>query len=213
MADLITEFFERELSEAEADALGVLLQQSPEDTLRFEGLLEKHYLTTGLPTPQWPQGLSLPPGPGGLGASGWTALVTLIVLSGAGLLWKFWPHPTLEAPVKSIAAHVKAVAPRNLLVSAPVKPSSIQTAPVAATAEGEELSVVVGTQTKALVTVRVLDSMGREVRNLFAGFVQPGHWAFKWDGILAGGQPAPAGEYQIDVQTGHLHQHKTIRIK
>ncbi len=57
MADLIQEFFERELSEAEANSLGNLLQESPDSALRFESLLEKHYLQTGLPSPQLPSGL------------------------------------------------------------------------------------------------------------------------------------------------------------
>jgi hypothetical protein len=213
MVDLVTTFFERELSEAEADALGNLLQQSPEEALRYEGLLEQHYLATGLPAPQVPQSLTLPPSSGGLGASGWTGLAVVIALTGAGLLWKFWPQVPAEVPVKPVIAPVKVAAPRNPIPSVPVQPAPVQPAPVEATAEGEELSVVVSTQAKSLVTVRILDSTGREVRGLFAGFVQPGQWAFKWDGELFNGVPAPAGEYQIDVQTGSLHQFKTIRIK
>jgi hypothetical protein len=203
MVDLVTTFFERELSEAEADALGNLLQQSPEEAMRYEGLLEQHYLATGLPVPQVPQSLTLPPSSTGLGASGWTGLAVLTALTAAGLLWKFWPQAPVETPLKPVPAPIRSVAPRI-----PIAP-----APVQATAEGEELSVVVGTQTKSLVTVRILDSTGREVRGIFAGFVQPGQWAFKWDGELSNGAPAPTGEYQIDVQTGSLHQYKTIRIK
>lgn len=213
MADLIKAFFERELSEAEADALGNLLQQSPEEAMRYEGLLEQHYLATGLPLPQVPRSLTLPTGTGGLGTTGWTAIAVLATLSAAGLLWKFWPQAPVQTPLKSAAPTIKVGVPRNPVVSAPVQPSSVQPAPVEATAEGEELSVVVGTQAKSLVTVRILDATGREVRGLFAGFVQPGQWAFKWDGDLSNGVPAPAGEYQIDVQTGSQHQYKTIRIK
>ena len=57
MVDLIQAFFERELSESEADLLGKLLQESPDSALRFEGLLETHYLATGLPLPQLPSSL------------------------------------------------------------------------------------------------------------------------------------------------------------
>lgn len=208
MVDLITTFFERELSEAEADALGNLLQQSPDAALRYEGLLEQHYLATGLPAPQVPQSLTLPTSSGGLSTTGWTGLAVLTALTAAGLLWKFWPQATVQTPLKSAAPTFKVGVPRNPVVSAPVQP-----APAQATAEGEELSVVVGTQTKSLVTVRILDATGREVRGLFAGFVQPGQWAFKWDGELSNGASAPSGEYQIDVQTGSQHQYKTIRIK
>ena len=51
MADLIQAFFERELSETEADSLGDLLRDSPDSALQFEGLLEGHYLATGLSLP------------------------------------------------------------------------------------------------------------------------------------------------------------------
>ncbi len=218
MADLIKEFFERELSGAEADSLGELLQKSPEESLRFEGFLEKHYLATGLPMPQVPSGMTLPPGTGGLGLMGKILGVALVALTGAGVLWKFWPHAPVETPLKSItspilSAPIKATLAPQLQSRTRVMTAPIQPMPVGPTAEGEALSVVVGTQTKALVTVRVLDSTRKEVRNLYTGFVQPGHWSFRWDGELANGVPAPAGDYQIDVQSGASHQSKEIRIK
>jgi flagellar hook assembly protein FlgD len=81
------------------------------------------------------------------------------------------------------------------------------------TATGEQLSVVVGAQEKTLVTVRILNHEGQEIRDLYTGFIQPGHWSFRWDGDLSDGVVAPAGNYEIDVQTGALHQTKDIRIK
>jgi flagellar hook assembly protein FlgD len=79
--------------------------------------------------------------------------------------------------------------------------------------EGQELSVLVDAPQKTLVTVRILDAGGKELRALYTGFVEAGHWNFKWDGLLENGQPAGAGEYRIDVQTGAAHQTKDIRLK
>lgn len=59
MADLIHEFFERELSAAESDALSEQLRQSTDASLRFEGLMENHYVATGLPLPELPASLKI----------------------------------------------------------------------------------------------------------------------------------------------------------
>src|ERR1700722_943982 len=207
MADLIQAFFERELTGPEADLLGSLLQESPDEVLRFEGLLETHYLATGLPLPELPGTLEkLLPASKGLGAAGWTAFA-LAIATGLGLLaWKFWPVSEVGQPKAVLAPMVpvsQAPAPKidkprlAVVASAPVR--AVETGPAAV---GEELSVVVDTREKALVTVRVLDSAGREVRHLFTGFVEPGQRSFSWDGNLSAGEPAPSGDYKIDVQTG-----------
>jgi flagellar hook assembly protein FlgD len=79
--------------------------------------------------------------------------------------------------------------------------------------EGQELSVVVNAPQKSLVTVRILDAGGKEVRVLYTGFVDSGRWAFKWDGLLENGAPANPGQYRIDVQSGSAHLSKDIQIK
>ncbi len=218
MADLIKKFFERELSGSEADSLGNLLKESPDDALRFEKFLEEHYLATGLPSPQAPPSLQNLPGvPGGLGISG-LKLFALLIAAGIGVLaWKFWPAPEAASPKAALApvVPVSELPARKITQFLPdeAKPSPVPAQKAGPMAEGNELSVVVEAKEKALVTVRVLDGQGGEIRDLFTGFVQPGRWAFKWDGILNGGQPAPSGDYQIDVQTGSLHQHKSVRVK
>jgi hypothetical protein len=211
MADLIHQFFERELTEAESDALGNQLMLSTDDSLRFEGLLESHYAATGLPLPELPASLqNLPLNPGGLGTALGLKLFVVLIATGLGYaVLKFWPSAAVPAkvnlaPVGSISQSQPAAVAKLL----PVHPQQ-----VGATAVGEELSVMVGAQEKTLVTVRILNHEGREVRDLYTGFVQPGHWSFQWDGELSDGVPAPAGDYQIDVQTGDLHQIKDIQIK
>jgi hypothetical protein len=153
-----------------------------------------------------------------MGFSGWIASAVLTVLVITAALWKFLPHVPLQANVKTIPAPlplsaVTAPSPEKAAKTKALPPSSIQPVPAAPSAVGMELSVAVETQTRVLATVRVLDASGHEVRSLFTGFIQPGQWTFKWDGALADGQPAPAGSYQIDVQTGDSHQLKSIQIQ
>jgi hypothetical protein len=220
MVDLIKEFFERELNEAEAESLGDLIRESPEEALRFEGLLASHYLATGLPSPQLPSSLlKLPGTPGGWGSAGGLKILLLLGAAGLGFLaWKLWPSSTTVPSSQTPAPAVLSTSPVAPVGALPhpalaAKPLPVEPQEVGPTAEGEELSVVVGAQEKTLVTVRILDQTGREVRDLYTGFVQPGHWSFQWDGELTNGVPAPAGNYQIDVQSGVSHQAKDIRIK
>lgn len=214
MSDLVQEFFKRDLSEAEHEALSKVLEQSPEAALSYQSLLEQNYLATGLPQPTLPKGLQTLPHIGGGGLAGNSTLLKffLVGLATTGVaLWKFWPQS-------------KAIAPNAIqkVVSKPVIPSVIHRVkpllpfkPVAAGAaqEGQELSVVVNTPQKSLVTVRILDSKGQEIRALYTGFVESGHWAFQWDGLLQNGQAAEAGNYKIDVQSGAAHLSKNIQIK
>jgi hypothetical protein len=212
MVDLIQTFFERELSESESDSLGRLLQESPDSAMRFEGLLETHYLATGLPAPELPEALkNFSPGAGGLGAVGWGALA-LAVIAGAGLLaWKFWPVSEIGQPVVAQPlVPVSRISAPKVMRKSMLPP--VHSEPTGPSAVGEELSVVVDTREKSLVTVRVLNAAGREVRHLFTGFVEPGQRSFQWDGNLSAGEPAPAGNYKIDVQTGGSHQTKDIRL-
>ncbi len=73
--------------------------------------------------------------------------------------------------------------------------------------------MVLNAPQKSLVTVRILDAEGKEVRALYTGFVESGRWSFQWDGLLENGEPANAGSYRIDVQSGESHLSKDIQIK
>ncbi len=215
MTDLIQEFFHRDFSEAEHESLSRLLNESPDAALRYEKLLEENYLATGLPQPSLPQGLQQLPQAGGSGLSTGNGLikVLLVAMAGAGLLaWKFWPHPSLETPAPKVQT-APAVQPQLKALSHHAIPPKVVPQPAGFTAEGQELSVVVDSTQAALVTVRVLDVQGREVRVLYTGFVQPGQWSFRWDGLLSDGEPAAAGDYRIDVQSGASRQTKEIKIR
>ena len=218
MADLVQEFFTRDLSEAEHAALSKLLEGSPDAALSYERLLEQNYLATGLPQPTLPKGLqSLPQsGAGGITGLGSSIKIFLVVLAATGaVLWKFWPQTKAEIsmPVQQPAQQIL-----EKHLTAQVKPAVKKIAPLlpsaaGSTREGQELSVVVDAPQRSLVTVRILNPAGKEVRALYTGFVEPGRWNFKWDGLLENGEAAGAGDYRIDVQTGAAHQSKDIRIK
>ena len=217
--DLVQEFFQRDLSEAEHEALSKLLEQSPEAALSYQRLLEQNYLATGLPQPTLPKGLQNLPhsGGGGLAGNGIFLKLFIIGLATTGVaLWKFWPRTNVGIP-QGVQPHYIGRLPNK-----PIEPLALKKLkavvpfkPVAAgpTQEGQELSVVVNTPQKSLVTVRILDAKGQEVRALYTGFVDPGHWAFKWDGLLQNGEAANAGDYRIDVQSGAAHMTKDIQIK
>jgi len=75
------------------------------------------------------------------------------------------------------------------------------------------LSVVVDWPMRREIRVRVLDGKGGEILPLYRGLLDPGRWAFDWDGKLPDGRLAPAGEYQIEVSSGSMVQKKGIQIK
>ncbi len=211
MSDLIEQFFTRDLSEAEHEALSKLLQQSPEAAVKYERLLEQNYLATGLPQPTLPKGLTHFPTTGGslLGKSILLKVlaVGLAALAG-GLLWKFWPKSNIAVPA-AVQQPIQQIPP----VITHKKPAPVEPLAAGPNQEGQELSVVLNAAQKSLVTVRILDPSGREVRALYTGFVDPGKWSFQWDGLLENGQSANAGDYRIDVQSGATHLTKDIQIK
>lgn len=207
MTDLVQEFFQRDLTEAEHEALSGLLAGSPEAAERYEGLLKENYLATGLPQPVLPKGLHhLPHAGGGLAP----LALTLAGLAVVGVLaWKFWPQPqpmpaVTKAPVE---------APQPVMKQVLKKPAAVEPLAAGPGQEGQELSVIVNAPQRSLVTVRILDAQGKEVRALYTGFVEPGKWAFQWDGLLRDGRAADAGDYRIDVQSGAAHLTKEVKIR
>lgn len=215
MTDLVAEFFTRDLTEAEQEALSDLLERSPDAALNYERLVEQNYLATGLPQPTLPKGLnSLPkPGMGGLTGLGGSAKLLLLIAAAVGIaLWNVLPRTGAENP----SSHTKPAVPQGLMNDQPApmkKQAPLQPSQAQAPREGEELSVVIDAPKKSLVTVRILNSTGKEVRALYTGFVEAGRWNIQWDGLLENGSAADAGNYRIDVQAGAVHQSKDIRIK
>jgi hypothetical protein len=63
------------------------------------------------------------------------------------------------------------------------------------------------------VTVRILDSLGIDVKNLYSGPLTAGTYAFTWDGKLDNGNTAPPGKYQIESRGGDGAQTREFWIE
>jgi hypothetical protein len=211
MADLIQAFFERDLTEGEVSELEKLLQSSTDQGARFADLSEQAYLATGLPPHVWPGKPISIPHIGGMGL-GMKLFLTLCAL-GIGTVVYLVNRPS--PPTLPIPQAAPTLPPIQSLPVAKPKlsiPKKMAAQPVPTQWTADELSVVVENAKPSLVTVRILDSTGREIRDLYAGVLDPGHWAFRWDGQGADGKPVPSGEYRIQVQNGSSILSKSVNL-
>jgi hypothetical protein len=62
----------------------------------------------------------------------------------------------------------------------------------------------------ARVSITIYDMMGREVRELFRGHMQPGYQFMQWDGKDMFGTPRPSGMYIVVMQAGEFMDTKKI---
>jgi len=205
MSDLIQTFFERDLTPEESDQLARILENSGEESLRFASLGEAAYQATGLPAHHWPGANPFAPGSGAAGKGG-ALLKILLAAGGLGAAWWAFHQP---APLTSVAPNpVEAVQPS---LPNPV-PKLVKPLPAVPGLEGRNLQVEVDVAHPGLVTVRVLDPKGTEVRHLYTGFLQKGGWRFTWDGLLSDGKSAPEGHYLIQVKSGEGNFSKPVEL-
>lgn len=207
MTDLIGEFFKRDLSEAEAQALDSLLENSSEGSLRFGQMLRGEYLGLGLPDP----GAALPtPAPAPLALTK-AALVLAGVMAAGTVGWWFWPAPQ----VISIANSIQPAAPKTIMkTKTPLAPPPlvIPERLNVSSPEGNRLSVVVELAKPAPVKVFIQDDRGQVVRALYDGKLEAGKWSLRWDGLLADGAKAPSGDYRIQVESGSHKMAKNVSV-
>jgi hypothetical protein len=126
MANLLKEFFKRDLTDAEWQTLGRQLDASPGDAMRFAKLAKKFYLNLGLPNPGAPGGSPglPPPVPPGL-------ILEFLVIAAVvgGISWFIWKSyhtpPAAKAHPKAASAHVKrqpALHPKLIPAPRPTPP-------------------------------------------------------------------------------------------
>jgi hypothetical protein len=219
MTNLVDQFFQRNLSEAEAQSLEELLGRSPEDALRLGEKMKQEYLAMGLPLPTLPKhfGPSLP----GTGLPLLKSALLAAVLAGAGAFtWWFWSKPALQATVPLASVEKQALPetlPREVLArpqdKLPPPPLEIPQRLTGSGVEGNRLSVVVELESPAPVEVRILDPKDQPVRTLYQGNLEAGKWAIHWDGFLADGSKAPGGDYRIQVKSGSTEMSKNVSIE
>ncbi|HET9869533.1 MAG TPA: FlgD immunoglobulin-like domain containing protein [bacterium] len=204
---LVDEFFKRDLNESEAQALDSLLEGSPEESARFAGLLEKEYFSLGLPAPQMPSRLEVPlPGPSPL----LQALAVGALLSAAAVTWWLWPAP--KAALVAPRAALPAATVPHRLPALPAPPPAVPEEVTGPSPAGDRLNVVVDLDDPAPVEVDVLGAQGGPLRVLYQGTLPAGRWSVKWDGRLADGSPAPAGDYRIQVLSGESRMTRTVSV-
>jgi hypothetical protein len=241
MDDLILKYFQDDLTEAESEDLRKRLESSTEDALRFGEEAEKKYAQYGLPEPKWPGNPDHWPRPKGGSWSEWIWFGGLIMALAGGMI--FWyergnrpSSDDLEAKVTAPAdskASVPTVKKKAPKVSSSDEGKSLSPDSGEQAAEASRppavltpvnlalhprsthpnLSVAIRRAQAGEVRVRVLDSNGDVVALLYEGMLQPGNWAFDWDGKLPDGRMASKGLYQIEVKSGPTLQHKNIHIR
>jgi len=206
MTNLIDEFFKRNLTEGESQALEDLLEKSGPDALRFGQKMRGEYLALGLPDPQAPS-LSAPTASHTL--TWMKAFLLTAALAGLGTTsWWYWSKPAIVTLAPAVVPKAVSRPPEKLLPPPVMIPERL-----ASTAEGNRLSVVVELEKPSPVRVSILDPHNQTVRALFTGSLKPGKWSLHWDGLLDNGSKAPAGNYRIQVKSGSTEMSKTVRIE
>ena len=206
MNRLVEEFFKRDLTEGESQALEELLEKSSGDALGFGEKLRGEYLALGLPDPQTlsPSASSVPH------SLTWIKAVLLTaVFAGLGTTaWWFWSKPAVVSLAPFMIPQTVS-RPKVKLLPPPI------TIPerLVSTAEGNRLSVVVELENSSSVQVSILDPHNQTIRALFTGSLKPGKWSLHWDGLLDNGSKAPAGNYRIQVKSGSTEMSKTVSIE
>ena len=75
------------------------------------------------------------------------------------------------------------------------------------------LEVMIRRSSPGQVTVEVLNPSGIPVVLLYQGLLEPGNWAFDWDGKFGNGELASPGIYRIQVQSGSISQSRSVVIR
>ncbi len=136
------------------------------------------------------------------------------------------PQPPAETPASSQPKVLKHKAPVESLPDSMAQEESApatspaealpMTTPVNVTAQTHhphtDLEVVVNHVKPGAVTVKVLGPDGAQAAMLYQGALQPGSWAFDWNGRLADGEAPPSGVYQIQVISGAVTLSKNVPI-
>lgn len=221
MSELVKAFFKRDLTTGEEDRLEAELEASCDISDDFTREALEMYRASGQPEPKWP----------GTGNGPAFSAVKLLlgVITITGLILAVFHlrnsnrgmdmHPVIvervPSPVVTISAP-KVQTKAEHIEPAPVFTKKQKMSPLVPwnnTADKfEGLQAVIATNKNEIITVRVLDSTGREVRHLYSGIVKAGKWVFEWDARVDNGEMAGPGRYAIEVQTGEKTQRKSVVV-
>jgi len=221
MNPLYEKYFFGELTDTEEQTLEQMLTDSESSAWEFGQAAEEIYKRYGLPEPAVPENPS-----DGDGSKPWAWLFPILaLLMLAGYLgWKtlqpkpeLAPQPlvpSLPKPMKKVVVKIVKPLQKAVKVLAPIHP--IGSPPPGWTPEreaGNNLKVVVHRETAGPVVVRVVNSLGMEIRRMYSGTVQAGRWSFEWDGRSEDGRLVEPGQYYIQVQTEGTTQSREVNIR
>ena len=191
MADLLKEFFERDLSEEEEARLAEQVSMSEKESARLARYAAAHYRASGQPALE---------GEGNWrGRIGWMALLLGLVAGG----WWMLRVPALQqaTPVKVVRpaepAHPfeEETAPASKSTAPPLRADRVQ---VRSARSGFVL--LLDTAQAGPARIRVMDRKGALVREIFKGDIASGVIRFEWDGVGESGQKTGPGIYRIEIQ-------------
>lgn len=240
--DLAGAFFERDLSDAEWRELGRQLADEEAVADRFLDGAAAYYASLGLPEPRLPKhGGGFGGWAGGLKGL-WLGL-GLGLITGGGAAWLLMrpdaPLPPAPAlPLPPTAPEPAAAAPAPIAPTAPIQARPKALVRASSATEAEPLSratlsepparsvaarpmsqgfpgleAVIELASQGLVTAKVLDPQGREVRQLFAGVLEAGRFSFGWDGRDEAGRGVAPGTYTIEVREGSRALRRSVELK
>jgi len=206
---LVETFFERDLSEAEAEQLEALLAASPEAAAQMAALAERDYRASGLPDPVAP-----PPRRRRL----WLWLLPLAALGGGAWWLARDQAPAVQMVLEQAdsfeESNLEPVAPPPRAPSAPARPKPDLEPRLSQPVRpgGPRLGLKVDGAEAGLVKVRVFDASGAVVRHLHHGPMSEGSHKLSWDGRTDTGQQAPPGRYLLEVQSAAGVSRQQIKL-
>lgn len=206
-------FFERDLSEAEMDALEAGLDASPEAAEALLSAAEQRYRATGLPEPRWDERRSR--------GRGWLWALLALGLGAGAAIYALRPQrsevaligPAGEAlPIK--AAYAPSPAPAaDEEAAAPAEPRAQAQPGADAHQQGRRLGVVLRLRESTELDVRVLDGQARLRRRLFSGRVEAGEHRYEWDGTDDRGRRVEPGSYRVHITGPGVDMTKALELR
>lgn len=198
MADIVSDFLTRDLSEPEWDALFARLEAQPEEAERLAAEMDSIYRSGPNPEPRrralkfrlrW-LGLLLAAGAAGLAAWAWMS-----------------PAPSAARPSLALPGEAFAVAQG---------PGPAAASPAAAKHGAAARYRTVGVNIEQAVdgdaTVVVRDSGMAELRRLFQGRLARGKHRFEWDGDDASGKAVAEGSYFVEVRRASGTKRYAVKV-
>ncbi len=220
MADLLREFFRRDLSLEEFDALVAELDSSEWRSWQMARAAARAYARTGLPRVE--------PSPG----FNWLGLgLGLLALAGAAAAWVVFmgtgtdgglkpsaPSQVLEprspAPAPKAQARPRAGGPKEKPREAPVSQApQLEMRLLRGADRRLSLEVNLSTHSPLPSTLEIRDAQGGLARTLHQGRLAPGRWRFEWDLRRGDGKTVAPDIYYIRFLQGSQQLSRAVEVE